>query len=103
MLPTVDPLTGRVLLLPKPKSSGGGGSGGGGPIFATVQIVSALPASAANGSMVFLTSDSTLYVYNNGWIALSGSGGGVGSGVDNMLLETNDNLLLETGDVLLLE
>lgn len=29
--------------------------------------------------------------------------GGVGLGVDNMLLETGDNLLLESGDVILLE
>lgn len=37
------------------------------------KVVSALPGSAATGTLRYLTTNSTLYIYNGGWVAI-GSG-----------------------------
>ena len=71
--------------------------------------ISVSPLASASGKQawidyipVFLVTTGTAWSSNNdGYIPVTGSGGG--AGVDNLLLENGDNLLLEDGDLILLE
>lgn len=61
--------------------------------------LSSAPSNPSDGWMYFNTTDSTLYVYYGGWIAI-GSGTPTTS---HLLMENGDNFALENGDILTLE
>lgn len=67
MMVHVEPASGRVMLLPRPKTGGGGGGGGtSGGNQPPVTIVAADPATANEGDLIYNTIDSALKVYQGG-------------------------------------
>lgn len=68
----VNPINGDVSLVPGQKVVKGGGTGPGRKSY--VNLVASDPASAAEGDMIYNTTDGALKVYYNGaWVTI-GSG-----------------------------
>lgn len=98
MILSVDPFSGKPMLLPRQKSGGGSSAGGGGQLFALVGT--SLPSSGNEGQLYFDTGTTTLYVFANGsWVAISGGGGGTTTGtflfVDDSAFEFIDGTFFD--------
>lgn len=70
---TVDPSSGKILLLPRPQTGGGGSAGGGGrQSFANIGTSD--PATGADGDLFYNTAEGTLKIWiTSEWVSIGGS------------------------------